>query len=55
MTTQTKQEVYNRHYRNTAEEATWALVDAMCETYRALTGKWPTDKMRDDIYYAVRH
>lgn len=49
--TQTK---LNRAALKASEEATWALVEAMVETYRAITGKMPSDKLREDIYYAVR-
>ena len=42
-------------YFQAEEAATEVLVEALSVTYKNLTGKWPSDRVRHDLWYAVRH
>lgn len=42
-------------YRQAADAATDALVAALAERYRELTGKHATDKMRDEFWQTIHY
>lgn len=43
-----------REFHEAEEAAASALTDAMCDTYKQVTGKQPGDYLRREIWYAVR-
>ena len=54
LTTSDYREKEEKRYFQARDAAIDALVDALCERYRELTGKHATDKMRDEFWQTVR-
>lgn len=47
-------DVYKSEYHKADEARLDVLVNALCNRYEELTGKKPTDRLREDIYQALR-
>lgn len=43
-----------RRYQQKVDAATDELVDALCQTYARVTGRVADDRMRDELWQAVR-
>jgi len=43
-----------QQYHRAAEVAEQIVADALCDTFRQITGKAPSDRMREAIFDAVR-
>lgn len=43
-----------KRYHQAAEAAEDIVTDALCATYKHITGKEPSDRMRESIFDAIR-
>ena len=43
-----------RRYESAISVVEDVLTDALCATYKAVTGKEPSEQLRDELYNAIR-
>lgn len=44
----------SREYHRARERATEAILDALCLTIKNITGVYPSDKLRDQLWEAIQ-